>query len=181
MSDELKSIKIYPVFNQAFYSREHAEGEYELLGDALGRDFIIEKLVDGFLKSYKGSGTENADWFTYGADVFAPCNAIVQNVHINPNENVPRKVNQNPSSSVLFRTKDNVYILYGHLIDIKVDVNDRVKVGQVIGKCGNNGMSRFPHVHVGAWKDNKPLQISVDLQALGDIRKEDIESYYFLK
>lgn len=66
-------------------------------------------------------------------------------------------------------------------MDIHVEVNDKVEAGQIIAKCGNNGTSWNPHIHVGAWKGNQPLQIIVDLQAYGKIEKEQGDRFTFLE
>src|SRR5699024_8515554 len=85
-----------------------------------------------------------------------------------------------PSGSVVFRCQDGTRITYGHLTAISVTQNEIVRKGQIFAKCGNNGTSWNPHVHVGAWKDQQPLQIRIDLKALGKILKDQKEDYYFL-
>ncbi|MCG2794041.1 MAG: M23 family metallopeptidase [Weeksellaceae bacterium] len=47
--------------------------------------------------------------------------------------------------------------LYGHLSQILVETNDRVKVGQVIAKAGNTGRSTGPHLHYEVHKNNQPI------------------------
>ena len=50
--------------------------------------------------------------------------------------------------------------------------------GQVVAKVGNNGYSRHPHIHIGAWKGNEPLQIRFDLRAMGkQYRELGVEKY----
>lgn len=173
-----KYITIYPVFNQAFLTTEHAEGELEYLGDALGRDFMVMKFVDGFSRTYLGDGKRNEDWFGYKADVLAPCDAVVEKITINVDENTPGSHTNKSAGSVIFRCEDDVRIAYAHVTDIKVEVNEQVVAGQKFAKCGNNGTSWAPHIHVGAWKDNEPLQIIVDLSALGKIQREQGDNYF---
>ncbi len=174
-------VTIYPVFNQAFYTSEHPEGELNYLGDALGRDFVAVKFIDGFCRTYLGDGKRNEDWFSYKLDILAPCDAIVERVNINSIENNPGSHTNKPAGSVTFRCKDCVRIVYAHVTDVSVEVNDTVVVGQPFAKCGNNGTSWHPHVHVGAWKDGKPLQINVNLSALGKIQREQGSKYFFLE
>lgn len=47
--------------------------------------------------------------------------------------------------------------LYGHLSQLVVKVNDKVKVGQVIAKSGNSGRSTGPHLHYEVHKNNSPV------------------------
>ncbi len=47
--------------------------------------------------------------------------------------------------------------LYGHLSQLLVAENDKVKVGQVIAKSGNSGRSTGPHLHYEVHKNNTPV------------------------
>ncbi|WP_419868645.1 peptidoglycan DD-metalloendopeptidase family protein [Chryseobacterium sp. CT-SW4] len=47
--------------------------------------------------------------------------------------------------------------LYGHLSELEVKANDKVKVGQVIAKSGNSGRSTGPHLHYEVHKNNTPI------------------------
>ncbi len=47
--------------------------------------------------------------------------------------------------------------LYGHLSEVLVEANDRVKVGQIIAKSGNTGRSTGPHLHYEVHKNNQPI------------------------
>ena len=47
--------------------------------------------------------------------------------------------------------------LYGHLSEVLVETNDRVKVGQIIAKSGNTGRSTGPHLHYEVHKNNTPV------------------------
>ena len=47
--------------------------------------------------------------------------------------------------------------LYGHLSQLIVKTNEKVKVGQVIAKSGNSGRSTGPHLHYEVHKNNSPV------------------------
>lgn len=47
--------------------------------------------------------------------------------------------------------------LYGHLSQLIVKTNDKVKVGQLIAKSGNTGRSTGPHLHYEVHKNNTPI------------------------
>lgn len=174
------SVTIYPVFKQAFMTSEHPEGELQYMGDALGRDFVAIKFVDGFARTFVNNGKRNEDWFGYMLDVLAPCDALVESVNIVEVENDPGTHTNRPAGSVTFLCENDIRIAYGHLTDITVQPNDKVRKGQPFAKCGNNGTSWSPHVHVGAWKNQQPLQIRVNLTELGKIQQGVGDEFYFL-
>jgi murein DD-endopeptidase MepM/ murein hydrolase activator NlpD len=46
---------------------------------------------------------------------------------------------------------------YGHLNQILVDIGDKVKFRQQVGKLGSTGRSTGPHIHYEVWYDGKVL------------------------
>ena len=48
---------------------------------------------------------------------------------------------------LVIRHEYGITTLYGHLSEFSVDVGDRVKPGDVVGKVGNTGRSTGPHLH----------------------------------
>lgn len=50
---------------------------------------------------------------------------------------------------IVFRTDDGRSILYAHMADKPaVKVNERIKVGQILGRMGNTGNSYGAHLHI---------------------------------
>lgn len=58
---------------------------------------------------------------------------------------------------VIIEHGNGLATLYGHLSEILVETNDRIKVGQIIAKSGNTGRSTGPHLHYEVHKNNQPI------------------------
>lgn len=175
---DINQILIYPVFRHDFTSLEHPQGLYQYLGDALGRDCIVVKNIDGVIQMYKTDGRTNEDWYGWNADVLAPCDSVVEEVYLNPSVNTVGTSGNGRASSITFLTNDGTRICYAHVDDICVQQGESVKTGGIVAKVGNNGMSRIPHIHIGAWRDSQPLQIRFDLISMG-ILMEELGMQYF--
>jgi len=158
---------------------EHEYREQLRLADQLGRDFIVEKLnEDGISRPYPPGteGKQNNDWYTWRREVLAPLEATVARVLVPDTVNTPGTMNREaqPGGIVFEDRSENITVLYAHVREISVEEGETVRPGEVVAKVGNNGNSRNPHVHVGAWegdasklgaKEGTPLQIQVDLYA----------------
>lgn len=173
-------VLIHPIYDQAFTCSEHPEGQYMYIGDMLGVDCMVEKFVDGWMRTYKNDGKRNEDWYGWGCDVLAPFAGTVESIHINPFTNEPGSIREGRAGSITFAREDGVRIVYAHVMDVSVEVGDRVQAGDRVAKVGNNGFSRCPHIHVGAWIDKTPLQIRFDLSAMGRQLREKGERGYFM-
>lgn len=165
--EPMGEVVIHPPVNRAFVTAEHPEGELGWLGDALGRDFMVVRFVDGWMRMYSEEGKRNEDWYGWKADVRAPFNGIVTFVSEPMETNSPGSHSGGKASGIVFQRNDGVFVAYGHTRSIQVAEGDEVRAGQVVGKVGNDGTSWHPHLHVGAFADDRPLQVRVDLEALG--------------
>lgn len=58
---------------------------------------------------------------------------------------------------VIIEHSNGLATLYGHLSEVLVETNDRVKVGQIIAKSGNTRRSTGPHLHYEVHKNNQPI------------------------
>ena len=154
---------LHPPVDAAFSCTEHFSGQFKSVGDALGTDCVVTRLdeVDGRLwsRAYRGEGHENSDWFGWETELLAPCQCLIEKVHINPVVNSPGIMGSGRASSIVFLRVDGVRVLYAHVRDLQVKEGDKVEEGSVVARIGNNGFSRSPHVHVGAWKGENALQI----------------------
>jgi len=163
-------VLIHAPFFESYSCSEHWDGQLPYMGDSLGADCTIGKLVeeDGrlWVRKYENSGLENHDWYGYEANVLAPCDCTVARVRLNPIENKPGKLGEPPSTSITFERSDKILILIAHVKDIRVDVGDEVSAGDVVASVGNNGYSRQPHVHIGAWRGDVAFQIRFDQKSM---------------
>ncbi|NBB86483.1 MAG: peptidoglycan DD-metalloendopeptidase family protein [Bacteroidetes bacterium] len=169
-----QTVLIHPVIDAdaSRFSLVMSEHEYDpglRLGDRLGSDFKVQKLgEDGVPRSYAPGtdGTKNEDWYGWRREVLAPFGATVTRVQHPDTTNVPGTMNREAKPGLIFfENEEGVIVVYAHAREISVEEGQRVETGDVVAKVGNNGNSRAPHIHVGAWKDETPLQIQVYLYA----------------
>ena len=169
-SDEVENgidaVLIHPPYAESYSCMEHWQGQLPYLGDSLGSDCTIGRLVekDGrlWVRTYQNSGLENEDWYGYGAAVLAPCDCTIEKIRVNPVENPPGTLGRPPASSISFQTSDGTIILIAHVKDIRVSEGEIVRAGDIVAAVGNNGYSRQPHLHIGAWRGETALQIRFD-------------------
>jgi hypothetical protein len=157
------------IFNEYYACGEHREGELKFIGDNLGADCTIQFLenIDGreIARAYRGEGERNEDWYGWGKQVLSPCDCVVRRINVNTETNEPGVLGKPPATFVVLERDDGVHFLLAHLAQLKVEAGDRVTAGQVLGVVGNNGYGRAPHVHIGAWHGETPLQVRFDLRA----------------
>jgi len=162
----IESVLAHPPFDSYYVCGEHRQGELEYIGDDLGTDCVVEKLVTEndrtWARAHEGDGTKNEQWFGWRAQLLSPCECKVTKVIVNPVVNDPGRLGEPPSSMIILERKDSVHFLLAHVQEIAVKEGDQIVYGQPIAKVGNNGYGRIPHVHVGAWKGETALQIRWD-------------------
>jgi hypothetical protein len=180
-----QSVLIHPPIDASgenFYlsTREHTYRSQLRIADQLARDFVVNNVGDdGIPRPYEPGtqGKENEDWYGWERGVLAPFDGVVTKVVRPDTTNQPGTMNREaPPGLIVFEDQEeNITVAYAHVREIAVENGDVVTPGEVVAKVGNNGNSRTPHVHVGAWKGETellgakkggpPLQIQVDLYA----------------
>lgn len=149
--------------------REHVYKEQLRLGDQLASDFGLKQVgEDGIPRTYRPGtdGEANEDWYGWRAPVLAPFDSTVSRVEQPSAVNEPGTMNREAQPGLIFfENAEGVTALYAHVREIQVEEGDAVTRGETVALVGNNGNSRAPHVHVGAWEGETPLQIQVDLYA----------------
>ena len=127
------------------------------------------------MRFHANDGRENEDWFGWGADVLAPCDCVISEIEINETENKPGQLGKPPASWITFERNDGVFVSLVHIAKPRVSVGDIVAAGDVVASVGNNGYSRQPHIHIGAWKDDTPYQIRFDQTRMGSAKSVNVE------
>lgn len=162
----IEQVMAHPLFRASYACSEHPAGALPYLGDDLGQDCVIHRMVgeegQGFMRAYRGDGAENADWFGWNQEVLSPCDCSVMRIHENPVTNRPGTTGTPPASMLLLRADDGTFFVLAHVQGVRVAQGDAVKAGQVLAHVGNNGFARMPHVHIGAWRGRDALQIRWD-------------------
>ncbi|MCF6319512.1 MAG: peptidoglycan DD-metalloendopeptidase family protein [Proteobacteria bacterium] len=164
-------VKIHAPVAESFTCTEHWDGQFKYKGDALGVDCVVQEFYHSgermFMRPFKNKGHENEDWFGFGKNVLAPCDCTIESIHINDITNKPGIMTPGRASSVTFKMSDGTKILIAHVANVTVSVGELVKAGSVVATVGNNGYSRNPHLHIGAWNEKQPLQIRFDQKTIG--------------
>lgn len=156
----------HPLFSSSYSCSEHAWGELPYPGDDLGQDCVQQEFVDeggrAFMKSYRTDGLANEDWYGWNQPVLSPCDCTVIRVSLNAVDNVPGVLGSPPASMLLLEAEDGTKVLLAHVRSPAVQEGQAVKAGEAIARVGNNGYSRNPHIHIGAWRGQQALQIRWD-------------------
>jgi urea transporter len=111
-------------------------------------DFVITDM-DG--KQFSGKGDYPQDYYCFDKPVLAPADGTVESIIDNIDDNIVGEVNvkDNWGNTVIIRHEDDLFTSLSHLRkeSVTVRVGERVKFGDIIGKCGNSGRSPYPHLH----------------------------------
>jgi len=102
-------------------------------------------------KQYSGEGNIPEEYYCYNKPVLAVADGYIENVVSHVEDNIIGKVNikENWGNSVIIRHSNYLFSSVSHLKkdSITVKPGDKVRQGDIIGKCGNSGRSPFPHLH----------------------------------
>ena len=116
-------------------------------------DFYI---LDKDMKSHKDSHKSLDNYYCYNQKIVAPADGTVIKVKNNVNDSKWIKfglpdffTTDFRGNFVVIKHSDNEYSMIAHFKknSIVVKKGDIVKTGQLIGLCGNSGLSREPHIH----------------------------------
>jgi murein DD-endopeptidase MepM/ murein hydrolase activator NlpD len=97
----------------------------------------------------------NEDFAAFGQPILAPGSGAIAVVRDGIPDNLPGQINEKAQERVgnfvVIDHGNGEYSLLAHLKNgsVKVQVGDKVAVGQKVGECGNSGNSSGPHLHYG--------------------------------
>ena len=143
-------------------------------------DFVITN-QEG--KQYKDKGDLPEDYFCYNKPVLAPADGDIESVTDNIDDNIIGEPNirENWGNTVIIKHNSHTYSSLSHLRrgTITVKSGDRVRQGDVIGKCGNSGRSPYPHLHfqiqtlpyIGSFTTHYPLSYYMEQTVNGFVLK----------
>jgi urea transporter len=148
-----KDIKIHLPFFGKWCVYQAFNGEWTHKGKwKYAYDFVIKK--NG--RSYKNDGVFLEDYYAFGENVLSPINGYVVAKRDDLKDNpigVVDRIN-NWGNYVIIRSDLGFFVEISHLMQysVKVNIGDYVRVGDIIGKCGNSGYSPEPHIHIQVQK-----------------------------
>ncbi|PZV12805.1 MAG: peptidase M23 [Leptolyngbya sp.] len=114
-------------------------------------DFVIQ---DEQGQTYRGAGTQLADYYAFQKPVLSPIRGWVVRVVNDVPDCAIGTVNtdDNWGNHVVLYDERGFYIEISHFAQssIAVKQGDRIERGTLIGRCGNSGYSPQPHIHIQA-------------------------------
>lgn len=101
----------------------------------------------------------------YGDDLYSPCDGVVVDMQNDlPDFSPPKSDPENPKGNHVTLSCENydATVLLAHMQkgSIVVEVGEKVKTGQMLGKVGNSGNTTEPHLHIHAEKEGKGIPIT---------------------
>ncbi|MEY8848533.1 DUF3887 domain-containing protein [Psychroserpens sp. XS_ASV72] len=139
------------------------KGEWDVVwgGDTKALNYHVENeaqkhafdivITDAEGKSFKTDGKTNEDYYAFGKELIAPCDAEVVLVVDGIKDNIPGELNPIyvPGNTVILKTDNNEYLFFAHFKQhsIVVKQGQQVKQGELLGLCGNSGNSSEAHLH----------------------------------
>lgn len=116
-------------------------------GQRFAYDFLIFR--DG--QSHVGDGSRNDQYFCYGQPILAPADGtVVERIDGIP-ENVPGQMNSRDlrGNCLVLDLGHGEFALLAHFQPgtLRFAEGQRVRRGEVLGRCGNSGNSSEPHLH----------------------------------
>jgi len=124
------------------------------------------KYEDG--RQMRGKADNLESYFAYGQPLFVPADGvIVRVVDYRPDQAIgSMDTSVLVGNHVVIDMGEGKYILLAHMLrgSIRVREGQRVKAGQLLGRCGNSGNTTMPHLHI-------------QVQSSADWRSPDLKTF----
>ena len=148
-AEESQKVKIsLPFYGIWYISQGHNSVPTHQGPGTYAWDFIV---VDGEKLPFLGNGVKNENYFCFGLPVLSPADGKIVKVINNVTDNEPGETNdeENWGNCVIIDHGNNEYSEISHFKEnsIIVKEGDLVLRGQLLGYCGNSGLSPEPHIH----------------------------------
>lgn len=133
-----------------FWGGDTKELNYHVVNESQKNAFDI-LIIGGNGKSFKTDGKTNEDYYAFGKELIAPCDAEVVLAVDGIKDNIPGELNPIyiPGNTVILKTKNNEFLFFAHFKQNSIIVKEGQKVsqGELLGLCGNSGNSTEAHLH----------------------------------
>ncbi len=161
-------LTIAPPTISRFNIMYHAPSELNSMGDKDGIDYTIMGFVDLYkqFRPYRKDGMSNEDYFGFGMQLLAPISGTITQIKYPNGINPIGKMGVSNVGIVIITNEKGENLLLAHLDSIIVTIGQKVNVGDKLGIVSNNGNSRAPHIHLGAYKNDSSMLIEFDRQYL---------------
>lgn len=133
-----------------FWGGDTKKLNYHVESEAQKNAFDIV-ITDQNGKTFKTDGKTNEDYYAFGKELIAPCDAEVVLTVDGVKDNKPGELNPIyvPGNTVILKTENDEYLFFAHFKQnsIVVKQGQKVKQGELLGLCGNSGNSSEAHLH----------------------------------
>lgn len=101
--------------------------------------------------TYKNSGDFPEDYYCYDKTVTAPADGVIETIIDGVEDNIigQKNLEFNWGNTIVIKHGEHLYSKMSHLRDGSIEVQEgqKVKLGDSLAKCGNSGLSPYPHLH----------------------------------
>ena len=133
-----------------FWGGESVAQNYHMADE--NQQYAYDMIMVDQGSSYKGDPKKNENYFVFGKDIIAPCDARVVKVISGVHDNVPGELNpkQLTGNTIVLETLKQEYLMFAHLKQrsILVKEGEVIEQGETIAQCGNSGNSTEAHLHL---------------------------------